>query len=914
MMFGNTGNHSMLVSNEEMNMQNIKEIVGGIRGLSDDEVHKSTELYGDNHLVKNKKNSFLRQFLISFGDPIIKILLVALVVNIVIRLRSLVWYESIGIAIAILISTFVSTLSEYGSESAFEKLQEDAIKLKCRVKRASGLIEIPVSDVVVGDYVILQAGDRIPADGIIISGELLVDQSPLNGESVEAYKAPDVGKKTDSAKSGFDSTAQLFRGCIVCSGEAVMLVKSVGQNTFYGNIARDIQEDSRESPLKVRLGELAESISKFGYIGAALVALADLFQSIVLAHHFQLVSILECLRTPQEVFGYLIHAATLAISVIVVAIPEGLPLMITVVLSSNMKRMLKDNVLVRKLVGIETSGNLNILFTDKTGTITKGKLKVSSFVAGNGTKYDSFEKLRKKPIGKLLKISSAYNTSASVAQKDGKTYAIGGNATERALLEFVMDDSPSNNNIRIIKSKPFNSINKYSGTQIKGYINGTLIKGAPELVLPNCAYYYDEDGVKKELTGTGKIKAIMNEMTSNAYRLLAIAISDEPMNPAGINKNMTLLGIAGIRDEVRKEAAKAIKQVNNAGIQVVMLTGDNRETAAAIAREVGLISKQQDNAVITSEELNMLSDSELKDRLPKLRVVARAVPSDKSRLVNISQELGLVAGMTGDGINDAPALKKADVGFAMGGGTEVAKEASDIVILDDNFLSISKAILYGRTIFKSIRKFIIFQLTINVCAVGISIIGPFIGINSPITVLQMLWVNMVMDTLAGLAFAGEAPLGEYMEESPKRRDEPIINSYMYNQILVMGLYITFLCVLFLKLPAIHDMYDHGSGGNEYFMTAFFAMFIFAGVFNSFNARTPRLNLLAHIRENKGFITIMIFVTIVQLLIIYFGGSVFRTSGLSFFELQFIMMLSFTVIPADLIRKIIIRSGRRGNAV
>ena len=478
----------------------------------------------------------------------------------------------------------------------------------------------------------------------------------------------------------------------------------------------------------------------------------------MLTNAFQLDAIIKCLDTPKEIFGYVIHAATLAISVIVVAIPEGLPLMITVVLSSNMKRMLKDNVLVRKLVGIETSGNLNILFTDKTGTITKGRLKVNSFITGNGTKYDHFSQLRKLQMGKLLRISSAYNTGASISVKNGKTSTIGGNATERALLEFVMDDYSQKEDIKIVSSVPFNSMNKYSSAQIKGDLNATLIKGAPEIILPSCTQYYDEDGVKRELSYISRLKALMNEMTSDAVRLLAIATGDGQANSSGTFKNLTLLGVVGIRDEVRREAANAIRQVNRAGIQVVMITGDNKETAAAIAREVGLIKEQKEGSALTSEELSAMSDHELKAKLSKLRVVARAIPSDKSRLIKISQELGMVSGMTGDGINDAPALKKADVGFSMGSGTEVAKEASDIVILDDNFLSISKAILYGRTIFKSIRKFIIFQLTINLCAVGISIIGPFIGINSPITVLQMLWVNMVMDTLAGLAFAGEAPL------------------------------------------------------------------------------------------------------------------------------------------------------------
>lgn len=896
-----------------MAQENTRELILKIRGLSDKEVNKSKELYGDNNLVRNKKRSFFKEFLANFGDPIIKILLIALIVNVVIMVRDFNWYDSAGIAAAILVSTFVSTLSEYGSESAFEKLQEDALKTKCRVKRKNGLFELPVSEVVVGDYILLQSGDRIPADGIITAGELYVDQSPLNGESKEVYKIPQTHHNSKDNRTDFDVKNKLFRGCIICSGEAVMLVENVGANTFYGKLAYEIQEDSRESPLKLRLGKLAKSISKFGYIGATLVALADLFNSVVIANGFEIAKIVQSADTIKEIFEYAIHAATLAISVIVVAIPEGLPLMITVVLSSNMKRMLKDNVLVRKLVGIETSGNLNILFTDKTGTITKGKLKVTSFMSGNVNIYEHFSKLSRTQLGNLLKISIMYNTGVSLSSKNGKTCAIGGNVTERALFDFISKESDPCKNISIVASIPFNSINKFSCAQIKGELNATLIKGAPEMILPHCTHYYDEAGTKREFTNIRKLKMAMHEMTSSAIRLLAVAISDEAMDPSGKFKNLTLVGIAGIRDEVRREAVQAIRQVGRAGVQVVMITGDNKETASAIAREVGLIGEEQYDAVLTSDEMKNMSDAELKMRLREIRVVARALPSDKSRLINIAQELSMVAGMTGDGINDAPALKKADVGFAMGSGTEVAKEASDIIILDDNFLSISKAILYGRTIFKSIRKFIIFQLTINVCAVGISIIGPFIGINSPITVLQMLWVNMVMDTLAGLAFAGEAPLKEYMDEFPKKRDEPIINPYMFNQIAIIGGYVTILCILFLKLPIIHRMYDHGSG-NEFFMTAFFAMFIFAGVFNSFNARSSRLMILAHIWKNKGFMIVMLFVTLVQILIIYYGGAIFRTTGLTFAELQFVLTLSFSVIPVDLIRKILINSHKRGNAI
>ena len=335
-----------------------------------------------------------------------------------------------------------------------------------------------------------------------------------------------------------------------------------------------------------------------------------------------------------------------------------------------------------------------------------------------------------------------------------------------------------------------------------------------------------------------------------------------------------------------------------------MITGDNRETAISIAKEVGLLKTNKD-IVITSDELKNKTDEEVKQLIPNLRVVARALPQDKSRLVRLSQELGLVVGMTGDGVNDAPALKRADVGFAMGSGTEVSKEASDIVILDDNFLSISKAILFGRTIFKSIRKFIIFQLTVNFCAISLSIIGPFIGVETPVTVIQMLWINMVMDTLAGLAFAFEPPLLEYMNEYPKNKNEAIINSYMIGEILFTGLFSSLLCIFFLKSSWIHSLYRTGES-NQYLMTAFFGLFIFIGIFNSFNARTERLNLIANLSKNKIFMIVILFILIVQILLIYFGGSLFRTSGLTFKEFEIMIILALSVVPIDWFRKIYLR--------
>ena len=366
-------------------------------------------------------------------------------------------------------------------------------------------------------------------------------------------------------------------------------------------------------------------------------------------------------------------------------------------------------------------------------------------------------------------------------------------------------------------------------------------------------------------------------------------------------ERLTLIGLMYIKDEVREEAKEGIELVHKAGIQTVMITGDNKDTAINISKEIGLIS-DKDDIILTSDELKELSDDKVKEILPRLKVVARSMPQDKSRLVRLAEEKNLVVGMTGDGVNDAPALKKADVGFAMGSGTEVAKEASDIVILDNNFLSIANAISYGRTIFKSIRKFIIFQLTINLCAVSLSIVGPFIGIETPVTVIQMLWINMIMDTLAGIAFSYEPPLKSYMQETPKAKNEKIMNSYMYSEIIFTGIYSALLCLFFLKSPTIRMLY-RTDPSNKYIMTAFFALFIFMGIFNCFNARTPRLNLLADLNKNKVFILIILFIILVQLYLIYYGGNLFRAYGLSSKELIITILLASTVIPVDWLRKL-----------
>lgn len=849
-------------------------------GLTEKQVIESRKRYGSNKITLRKKNGLFGIFIETLGEPMTKILLIALAIKTLFLFKDFDWYETVGIAIAIFIASLISTLSEYGSEAAFKKLQIEASNILARVYRNGILKEIPIIDIVKNDIVLLQAGDKIPADGILINGKIEVDESAINGESKEVFK--DVSKNT------------LLKGTVVCSGECRMLVTAVGDKTIYGTIGLELQDETRESPLKYRLRQLAKTISKLGYLGAFLVAFSYLLYEIVIKGNLYLFSSTNYFH---ELFGYILHAITLAVTVIVVAVPEGLPMMITVVLSKNMKKMLNDNILVRKLLGIETAGSLNILFTDKTGTLTKGKLEVINFIGGNNIEYNN-NMLKNTKLHEFLTLSLYYNNDSSY-DKDKKA-AIGSNATDRALLEFIYQHKKEMN-IKKTQKIPFNSHYKISVTGVTGDYNLNLVKGVPEKIIEQSNSYYDLDGNEKPLFNKTLLLKKMEKLASKSIRFIAVATSKEEINKDMVIKNLILVGIIGIRDEIRPQVKESVSKVENAGIQVVMVTGDAKPTAVAIATELGLL--RPGDIAITSDEISKMSDKQLKENLTKIKVIARALPSDKSRLVKIAQELNLVVGMTGDGVNDAPAIKKADVGFAMGSGTEVAKEASDIVILDNNFLSITKTILYGRTIFKNIRKFIILQLTINMCAVGISIVGPFIGIENPITVIQMLWINMIMDTLAALAFAGEPALEEFMDEKPKRRDEPIINNYMKWQIIFTGMYSFILCLLFLKLPLFINLFN---GETNYFMTAFFALFIFLGIFNCFNARTERINIIANIIRNKTFVIIMLLVSIIQLYIIYFGGSFFRVMGLSIIDLLVVVLLAVTVIPIDWIRKFLLR--------
>ncbi|MDR3122868.1 MAG: calcium-translocating P-type ATPase, PMCA-type [Treponema sp.] len=886
-------------------------------GLTTREAEASKKDFGDNRLSEQKSESFWANLLGNFGDPMIKILCVALVVNAALVVASyagwiadkMAWYEPVGIAVAILLATLVSTFSEYRNENAFRKLQEEASKIQCKVYRDYEIREIAIDDIVRGDAALLQTGDKIPADGVLMDGSLKVDQAVLNGESKEATKtAAPEGWEDQGGAPDFLHPHRVYRGSVVVSGNGVMRTLVVGDTSVYGAIARELQEDvERDTPLKVKLSGLAGSVSRFGYIGGVVIALALLFQRIVLANHFDIAAMGAYALNWTRLLSDVIHAVMLAVIIIVMAVPEGLPLMIAIVSALNMGKMLKDNVLVRKIAGIETAGSVNFLFSDKTGTITRGKLEVVGFSGATGEDYKRFEDVG-EGLRRYLSLSIFHNTDAILSGHDQERHAVGGNSTERTLLNFAAASTPAED-VTTVAGIPFNSHNKFSAKTIAtGGKTLTLVKGAPEKLLHRCRFALDRDGVKQAFAGHKELNKTIDALAERSIRVIALTICDAPfVNADGsldeifpADAEWTIVGIVGIRDEVRPESITAIAEVLNAGVRVVMITGDRKETAVAIAREAGLL-KNDGDLVLASDEFAALSDEELKAMLPSIKVVARALPSDKSRLVKIAQELNFVVGMTGDGVNDSPALKKADVGFAMGSGTEVAKEASEIVILDDNFNSIDRAILYGRTIFNNIRKFIVFQLTINVSAVLINMIAPLMGQEPPLSITQILWVNLVMDTLAALAFGGEPALKRFMQEAPKQRDEAIVSPYMWGSIITGALWTFVLSLVFLLAQFIKNYFP--DLGGDSLRTGYFTFFVFTAVFNAFNARTEKMNLFDNLGGNKGFLRVLCIIALVQVFLVYFGRQIFNCYGLTAQQWGIVLLFSVSIIPVDLVRKL-----------
>ena len=798
------------------------------------------------------------------------------------------WFEPVGILIAILIANGVASFSENKQESRASALkEEEEAKEITKVLRDGKLVEIHVSEIVVGDIVYLQAGDKIPADGIVIEGELKIDQAALNGETEEAKKIPNLNNSEYDIKDLLNKH-YAYRGTVVCGGEGYIEIRVVGDKTLFGELALEVQEDTRETPLQVKLGTLAQKISKFGYIGAIAIVAGILTKNIVTG------------SVPTDFYEWvrlIMDAVTVAVTIIVCAVPEGLPMLTSILLSYQSLKMVKDNVLVRKINGLETAGSLSILFSDKTGTITEGRLSVVELATGN---VNTFHKLSEIESGLVSDIVAGIgiNNSAVVSNDS----IIGGNSTDRALMAFLVNSKVSNilSKEEVRDFNAFDSNKKCSSVTItRDERSVTYVKGAPEKIIEKCTHYIDENGKEKELIEKNFLTTYIDTQAGRSMRLLAVARTNGTLDEG----ELTLICVISIRDNVRKEAVHAIREVQNAGIQVVMVTGDRKETAVAIAKEAGLLSENCDVA-LTSAEMAEKSDEELKKILPNLRVVSRALPTDKSRLVRVAQELDYVVGMTGDGVNDSPALKKADVGFAMGSGTEVAKEAGDITILDDNFSSIEKAILYGRTMFKSIRKFLIFQLTVNVAAVLTCFIGPLMGENVILTVIQLLLINLAMDTLAAIAFGSEPALKEYMKDKPVPRTESIVSREMMIEVIISACYITAVCLAVLFAPPIRSLF--GNVDTTYLKSAIFATFMMAITFNGFNARTSHINPFENLNRNKNFILVMFAIFVLQFVFVTFGGEVLSVESLSLKSWLICLVMSSMVIPIDIIRKVIMK--------
>lgn len=867
-----------------------------LQGLNDQEVLDNRQKFGDNKIIEAEPETFLDKFKDAFGDPMIKLLLaIACIMAIMAFLGYAEWGELIGIVISVLLVTVISAKTEMSSDNEYRKLKDGAKKELCKVYRNGKIVEIEVDDVVVGDRIIIQSGDKIPADGVLCSGAIAVDNSALNGESEECkkYAIPNDFIYREVAITGdtFVDKHSLFRGAVVVNGEGVLEVKKVGMMTMMGEMAKDMQDDDVESPLKVKLSKLADSISKFGYIGAVVIAITLMIHKVIVAGgvspYFDL--------GMMYVFKDLLEVLMLAVVIIVMAVPEGVPLMIAIVLMQNTSKMLQNNVLVRKPIGIETAGSLNILFSDKTGTITKGELEVVEFFDGDLKDSYQSSKYTKEYMGLCI----GKNTGAMF---DNNDKVIGGNATDKALLNFLgKNEMNSLNDIKVVKSQGFNSANKYSAAELE---NVTVYKGAPERLLGKATKYINQNGQVLPID-KDKLNAKIDSLADKAMRVLSFAYSESELIEDALPDDLVIVGFVGIRDDVRPEAKQAIKEVQNAGVQVVMITGDRKETAVAIAKDSGLI-KSDDELAFTSEELNKMTDDEIKAVITKIRVIARALPTDKSRMVRIAQELNLVCGMTGDGVNDAPALKRADVGFAMGSGTDVAKEAGSIVILDDNFKSIENAILYGRTIYNNILKFIKFQLTINVAAVAVSAISPFFGVEEPLKITHILWINLVMDGLGALALGAEPALKKYMSEKPKSRTQSLVNKNMMSQVLCAGAWLGVISFAFLKLPFFKEFFEN----EGQHLTAYFSMFVFSAVANGFNVRSEGINIFDHIKENKGFIKVMLAIVLVQIILTFVGGEIFSCTPFGIKGWLIIIVMSLTMIPVDMLRKIIMKSSEK----
>jgi Ca2+-transporting ATPase len=842
------------------------ERIAGVKGITTAQIAKFRATYGANAMTPPIREPLWKQYLEKFNDPIIRILLLAVAVSTIVSvIRGSGLLDTIGIIIAILLATGIAFFNEYRSSREFDVLNAHRDDVAIKVIRDGHPASVPSREIVVGDLILLEAGDAIPADGwVIAADDIFSDESAFTGETEPVRK---------------DLRERVLKGAFVTAGKGQMVAAAVGDSAQMGVIAASLGIDhATRTPLELKLEILAGTISRFGYAMAGLICISLLVRGLIIG----------------EVTGFDIESANnilqyfmLAVVIVVAAVPEGLPMSVALSLSLAMQKMTRANCLVRRLIACETIGSATTICTDKTGTLTKNQMEVVEAPAG---KPEHTMDIPGTPA-QWITLNAAVNGTAHLEEREAKTVVIG-NSTEGALLRWLREYNINYLHVRAetrtTKQYLFDGNRKRMSTVIE--MDGRswlLVKGAPEILARLCTEQPDISGV--------------SALAARAMRTLAFAhreITDGDESENGLVWD----GFVGIRDHLRENIPESVAACRHAGIRVRMVTGDNPETARAIASEAGILSG---GTVMTGAEFRSLDKAGQTAASRDLDVMARAEPMDKLLLVEALQRNGAVVAVTGDGTNDAPALKHADVGLAMGiAGTEVAREASDIIILDDSFASITSAVWWGRSLFENIQRFILFQLTINFCACLIVFIAPLLGYSDPFTIIQILWINIIMDTLAAFALCSEAPHRALMHHRPVRQDAKIVTPFMWLSICVTGLFLITFGILQLSNGFL------GGATPDEVRTIFFAAFIMAAVWNGINCRALDGKMPPFFRGNPTFFIVTGFIVVVQIAIVQFGGSVFDTVPLTAIQWAKIILATATVLVVGLALRISYRLLRR----
>ncbi len=834
-------------------------------GLSDRQVAESRRLYGTNVLTPVEKEPLWKRFLEKFADPLIVILLVAGLMSVGISFYEFfglgadlsVFFEPVGIFMAVFLATTLAFIFEYKADREFSLLSQADDEQPVKVVRNGHVCQVAKRDVVVGDTVMVQTGDEIPADGTLLDATTLsVDESTLTGEPV-CTKTADPAQF--DAQATFPSN-ELLRGTKVMDGHGVFRVSRVGDNTENGKVFAASQiDDSVKTPLGEQLERLGQLISRMSYGVAGLVVAGRIVSYLWLTPDYDAVGLA----------AHLLQTVMIAVSLIVVAVPEGLPMAVTLSLAYSMRRMLKTQNLVRKMHACETMGAVTVICTDKTGTLTQNKMQVAELYSFHGQGAGGMQQEASQALISNMAL-------CSTAELDGQEVI--GNPTEGALLLWLraqgIDFGKLRSEAEVVDEEPFSTERKYMRVTVRiGEHTVSYIKGAPEIVMQMCDMTEEE---------AADYRRKLLEYQQGAMRTLAFAcrehLPESSLNPSHLSAHATFLGIAAISDPVRSDVPLAVDECQRAGIDIKIVTGDTTATAIAIARQIG-IRCDGENQTITGRELAELSDDELLSRCRELKVVSRARPMDKKRLVEALQNRGEVVAVTGDGTNDAPALKLAHVGLSMGNGTAVAKEASDITIIDNSFSSIGRAVMWGRSLYRNIQRFILFQLTVNVVACLTVLVGAFADVRSPLTVTQMLWVNLIMDTFAAMALASLPPNSSVMAERPRNRKAFIISHPMRWFIGGVGLAMTAV------LLVVYFYFHITDGFSPYDQSAFFTIFVMMQFWNMLNAKaflTGR-SAFSQLWQSREFLFVASMIFVGQVLIVQFGGRMFNTVPLSLFH-------------------------------